>query len=105
LKELLARKSNISLFDTSTNEQLLQKLKRKKFNDSVVLAFLECSCYIQNFVIRQKEPVSQIRVVQFSNFGNWITFGPLRFRCLFYIWTALRSLPNTPSLLLLFRFT
>jgi len=70
LKELLARKSNISLFDTSTNEQLLQKLKRKKFNDSVVLAFLECSCYIQNFVIRQKEPVSQIRVVQFSNFGN-----------------------------------
>jgi len=27
----------------------------------------------------------------FSNFGNWITFGPLRIRCLFYIWTTLLS--------------
>jgi len=27
-------------------------------------------------------------VVPFSNFGNWITFGPLRIRCLFYIWTT-----------------
>jgi len=44
--ELLVRKSNISLLDTSTNEQLLQMLKSKKFNDSVVLAFLECSCYM-----------------------------------------------------------
>ena len=25
----------------------------------------------------------------FSNFGNWITFGPLQVRCLFYIWTTL----------------
>jgi len=33
----------MSLSDTSTNEQLLQKLKSKKFNDSIVLAFLECS--------------------------------------------------------------
>jgi len=86
--ELLVRKSNISQSDTSTNKQLLQKLKSKKFNDSVVLAFLECSCYIQNLVIRQKEPVSQIRVVPFSNFSSWIAFGPLRIKCLFYIWTA-----------------
>jgi len=44
------------LLDTSTNKQLLQKLKSKKFNDLVILAFLECSCYsyIQNLVIRQK---------------------------------------------------
>jgi len=39
----LVRKSSMSLLDTSTNEQLLQKFNSKKFNDSVVLAFLECS--------------------------------------------------------------
>jgi len=39
---------------------LLQKLKSKKCNDAVVLAFLECSCYIQNLVIWQKEAVSQM---------------------------------------------
>jgi len=32
------------LLDTSTNKQLLQMLESKKFNDSVVPAFLECSC-------------------------------------------------------------
>ena len=36
----------MSLLDTSTNEQLLQKLKSKKFNNSVVLAFMEFICYI-----------------------------------------------------------
>ena len=61
------RKSNFSLLDTSTRKQLLQKLKSKKFNDSVVLAFLECTCYIQNLT---KISVSQICVVTFSNFGN-----------------------------------
>ena len=76
-------------YKTPTNKQLLQKLKIKKFNDSVVLTFMECSCYIQNFVIRQKELVSEICFVTFSNFGNWITFGPLRIRCFFYIWTTL----------------
>jgi len=44
----------MSLLDTSTNKQLLQKLKSKKFNDLVVLAFVECSRYIQNLTIRQK---------------------------------------------------
>jgi len=38
--KFLVRKSNISLLDTSTNKQLLRKLKNKKFNDSDVLAFL-----------------------------------------------------------------
>ena len=71
---------------------ILQKLKRKKFNDSAVLAFFECSCYIQNLVIRQKEPVSQICVIPFSNFGNWKTYGPLRIWCLFYIWTRDRPI-------------
>jgi len=51
-----------------------------------VLAILECSCYVQNSVIRPKEPVSQICVVPFSNFGNWITFDPLRIRwCLLHL--------------------
>ena len=86
IHELLVRKSNISLLDTSTNKQLLQKLKSQKFNYSVVLAFLEYICYIQTLA---KKPVSQICVVPFSNFGNGITFGPLRMRCLFYIWTTL----------------
>ena len=30
----------------------------------------------------------QICVVPYSYFGNWIVFGPLRRRCIFYIWTA-----------------
>jgi len=41
-----------------------------KFNDSAVLLVLECICYIQNMVIRQKELVSQMCVVLFSNFSN-----------------------------------
>jgi len=96
----------MSLLDTSTSKQFLQKLKSKKFNDSVVLAYLECRCYIQILVIRQNEPVSQIFVVPFSNFGKWIAFGPLRRRCLFYIWIWTTLLiPSTTWLLLSFRFT
>jgi len=52
----------------------------------VVLAFLERICYIQNFTKRTR---SQICVFPFSNLGNWITFGLLRLRCLYYIWTTL----------------
>jgi len=65
--ELLVRKSNMSLLDTSTNKQLLQKLKSKEFNDSSVLAFMEYICCIQNLAIRQKESVSEICAVPFSN--------------------------------------
>jgi len=36
------------------NKQLLQKMKIKKFNDSVLLAFLECVCDIQNFPKRTR---------------------------------------------------
>jgi len=54
LKTRIVRKSNISLLDIPTNKQLLQKLKSKKFNDSVVLAFLERICYIQNFAKRTR---------------------------------------------------
>ena len=97
-QELLVRKSNMSLFDTSTNEQLLQKLKSKKFNNSVVLAFMEFICCIQNLAIRQKEVVSEICAVPFSNFGNCHTFG-LGASFTFELHCSLRS---TPSLLLLF---
>jgi len=38
--------------NTSTNKQIFQKLKSKKLDDSVVLAFLECICYIQNLANR-----------------------------------------------------
>jgi len=75
----------MSLLDTSTNKQLLQKLKSKKFNNSVILAFMEFICYIQKLAIWQKDTISEICVVPFSNFGNCITFGPLRIRCLFHI--------------------
>ena len=44
----------MSLLDTSTNKQLLQKLKRKKFNDSVVLAFMEFIYCIQKLAIRKE---------------------------------------------------
>ena len=60
----------MSLLDTSTNKQLLQKLKSTKFNNSVILAFMEFICYIQNSAIWQKEPVPKICAVPFSNFGN-----------------------------------
>ena len=52
--ELLVRKSNISLLDTSTNKQFLQEFKSKTFNDPVVLGFLECTCYIQNLAKRSR---------------------------------------------------
>jgi len=61
---------------------VVTKVKKPEINDSVVLAFLECICYSQDLA---KKPVSQICIVPFSNFGNGITFGPLRMRCLFYI--------------------
>jgi len=64
------KENQIFRYKTLQQTKLLQKLKIKKFNDSVVLAFLECSYYIQNLVIRHKEPVSQICIVPFSNFGN-----------------------------------
>ena len=37
------------------------------------------------FRILQKEPVSQMCVVPFSNFDSRSTFGPLRIRHLFHI--------------------
>jgi len=51
-------------FNKST---VITEVKKQEINDSVVLAFLECICYIQNL---GKEPVSQICVVAFSNLGN-----------------------------------
>ena len=110
--KLLVTKSSTSLLDTSTNKQLLQNLQSKKFNGSLVLAFLEFSCYIQNLVIRQKEPVSEICVVPFSNFGNWMTFGPLRIRYLFYNLITLLNTVHTFAVVIIslhicyyFRFT
>jgi len=41
-----------------------------KLNGLVVLAFLKFICYIKKSAIRQKQPVSHICVVAFSNFGN-----------------------------------
>ena len=51
--------------------------------------FLHFSNVSATFIISQEEPVSQMCVVPFSDFGSWITFGPLRIRRLFYIWTTL----------------
>jgi len=40
---------NIKVLDTSTNKPVIaKKLKNQKFNDSVVLAYLECICYFQD---------------------------------------------------------
>ena len=83
--ELLVRKSNILLLDTSTITTVITEVKKQKFNDLMFLQFLVCICHIHNLVFRQKEPVSQICVVPFYNFGVWITFGPLRIRCLLHL--------------------
>ena len=64
----------------------------------VVLAFLERICYIQNFTKRTR---SQICVVPFSNLGNWTTFGPLRLRCLYYIWTTLLIIVHTFAVIII----
>jgi len=66
--EFLVKKTKMSLLATSTNKQLLQKLKIKECNDSVVLAFMKFICYTPNLAIRQKEAVSEICAVPFSNF-------------------------------------
>jgi len=49
---ITCKKITFSLLDTSSNKQLLHKLKSKKFNDSVVLVFRKCICYIQNLANR-----------------------------------------------------
>jgi len=64
------KKIKYFIIGLSTNKKLFQMLKSKKFNDPIVLTFLECSCCIQNLVIRHKETISQICVVPFSNLGN-----------------------------------
>jgi len=55
-------------------------------------------------IIWHKEPVSQICVGRFLNFGNWITFGLLWIRCLFCIWTTLLITVHIFAVIL-FRFT
>jgi len=88
------RKSNISLLGTSTNEHLLQKLKSKKINHSIFFAFLECSCYIQNLVIRQKAPTSQTCVFHFLILT--IELHLVRFEGgASYLWTKLRIILHT----------
>jgi len=52
-------------------------------------------------IISPKGPVSQICVVSFSNLGNWITFGPLRLRCLLYIWTTFLITVHTFAVVIL----
>ena len=80
--KLLVRKSNFSLLDTSINKLLLQKLKSNKFMTWLFLHFWNVST---KFRIWQREPLSKIYVVPFSNFGNWITYGLLRIRCLLHL--------------------
>ena len=72
-------------------DTLLHKLKTNKVSDLVVVSFLECIASR----IWQKEILSQICLVPFSNFGNWITCGPLRIRCIFCIWTTLLIIVHT----------
>jgi len=83
---ITCKKIKISLLDNSTNKKLLEKLKSKKFNYSV-LAFLECRYYVQNLVIWQKEsPVSQIYVSsRFRTLAVELHLVRFRIRCLFYI--------------------
>jgi len=40
-------------------------------------------------------------VVPFSKFGNWITFGLPRIRCLFYIWTTLLITAHTFAVIII----
>ena len=72
--ELLVRKSNISLLDTSTKKQLLHKLK-KILMTRLFLHFWNVS---DTFRIWQKEPVSQICVAHFLTFAielRLVSFG------------------------------
>jgi len=49
--ELLVKKSNISLLDTSTNKQFLQKVKSKKFNDFIDWC---CSCISGTYLLHSE---------------------------------------------------
>jgi len=53
------------------------------------------------FKISQKEPVSQMCVIPFSNFDSWSTFGPLWIRRLFYAWTTLLITIHTFAVVIL----
>ena len=83
---IICKKIKYFFWDTSTNKQLLQKLKIKKLMTRLFLYFWNV---FATFKISQKEPVSQMCVVPFSNFVSWSTFGALWIRRLFYIWTTL----------------
>jgi len=52
------------------------------------LHFWNVAATFRIWSLGKKESVSQTCVVPFTNFGNWITSGPLRIKCLFYIWTT-----------------
>ena len=92
----------MSFSDTSTNKQLLQELKIKKFNDSVVLALMDFICYIQNLAIRQKNPY--LKYVLFHFLTLAIALHLVRFGLgASYTFEQHCSSLSTP-LLLLFRF-
>jgi len=63
--------------------------------------FLHFGNVSATFRIWRKEHVSQICVVPVCNFDNWITFGPLRIRCLFYIWTTLLITVHTSTVVII----
>jgi len=104
--ELFVRKSNISLLGTSTNQQLLQKLKIKKFNDSVVLAILECIATATFWIWSSGKKNPYIKYVSSHFLTLAIEIHLVRFRLdASFTFELHCSLPSTPSLLLLFCFT
>jgi len=99
----------VSLLDTSTNKQLLQKLKSKKFNDWVVLAFWGYSL---------AATTATFRIWSFDKKNTYMKYVPSHFLSLTIELHLVRfgsgasftfelhcSWPSTLLLLLLFRFT
>jgi len=80
-------------------------LKSKKFNDSVVLAFFECSCYMfRIWSSGKKNPYLKYVSSHFLTLlveSHLVCFG----LGAFHTFGLHCPSPSTPSLLLLFRFT
>ena len=73
----------------------------KKARNVMTRLFLHFWNVSATIKISQKEPVSQMCVIPFSNFDSWSTFGPLWIRRLFYAWTTLLITIHTFAVVIL----
>ena len=93
--KLLVRKSNISLFDTLTNKTVVTTVKKQDIlMTQLSLHFWNVTATFRIWLSGKMN--SYVKYVS-SNIMlcNWIAFGPLRIKFLFYILTTLLTIVHT----------